>query len=480
MHTDPTRTTPGNAVADAGRAPAQTTYDKQTAHPAASAAAQPAPRGGSDAADADRRMAAALGATGAERDRVPAPHHAQRADDALSAHGAARAARPNVSDAARNVGTIFSEGVSALRAVSSAHRAHAEAKSALKELLAQIEENTDLLDHRREVARDYDAIVAAQTAERDKAERDEREAAAAQEGVAGTLAELERRLKAMQDEDDLDEKRLRDAWDEARANEKSARDGLEIAEHGLAEAQQMLDQARATQERTAASAQRDLDEATAELDQLRAEYAKIQRTPSANSAAYSVKSEELELKISDAAARRTKAQLDIPRLGAASANAVAAAEDAVAEARLPLEQAEKFHRGTVEAAERAQAELDSARKAAERRQRSLRDEISGVRKAQRDREQAVSDAQARREVAEALIAEAEEIHAHPEKTEELARTLAAQVAERDERQQAVAALAEQEQGIRARTHAERVRLGLAAAAVAAVILVIVIIVTALG
>ena len=83
-------------------------------------------------------------------------------------------------------------------------------------------------------------------------------------------------------------------------------------------------------------------------------------------------------------------------------------------------------------------------------------------------------------MAEALIAEAEEIHAHPEKTEELARTLAAQVAERDERQRSVESLAEAEQGIRARTHAERVRLGVAAGAVAAVILLIVLIVTVLG
>lgn len=412
---------------------------------------------------------------------APKPQRAQTADEALSAHsGTSPVSLSDVSGAAHTVGAIFSEGVSALRAVSSARRAHAEARSALKELLAQIEENTDLLAHRREVEQNYGSIIAAQTAERDKAARDLAEAASAQEGVAETLADLERRLKTMQDEDDLAEKRLRDAWDEARANERSARDGLEIAEHGLAEAQQTLDQARATQERAAAAAQKELDEATEELAQLRAEYANIQRTPSANSAAYSVKSEELELKISDAAAKRTKAQLDIPRIATASAKAVASAEDAVAEARLPLEQAEEFHRGTEEAVEAAQAELDSARHAAERRQRSLRDEITAVRKAQRDHEQAVSDAQARREVAEALIAEAEEIHAHPEKTEELARTLAAQTAERDKRQQAVAALAEQEQGIRARTHAERVRLGLAAGAVAAVVLLIVILATVLG
>ena len=409
------------------------------------------------------------------------PAHGLSADDAIAAQGTRKPSKlSDVPGAAAHVGSIFADGVSAMRRMNDAHRAYVEAKAALKKLQDEIEEDTDLLAHRRDVEKNYPQVASEQAAASEAAKRDLETATEKQQALANELTQLEARLKAMEEADSETEARLRDAWEEARAGEKSAHDGMEVAERTLAEAEQALDQARGRQERTVGAAKQALEDATAELAQLRQEYAAVQRNPSANSAEYSVRSEELELKISDAAAARTKAEMDVPRLSETAAAAVAAAERAVAEAREPLAQAEEFYRSAVEAVEKAEAELDNARKTAERRQKSLRDEVSANRKEQRKQEQAAEEARARREVAETLLAEAEDVHNHPEETEDLAAHVKQLAAELEERQRAVEALAEAEKGVRAQTHQQRTRLCLALGALVVLIVLVAIIANALS
>ena len=77
-------------------------------------------------------------------------------------------------------------------------------------------------------------------------------------------------------------------------------------------------------------------------------------------------------------------------------------------------------------------------------------------------------------MASALIAEAEDIHAHPEVTETIAARLEADRAERAEQLHEVEQLAATERTVRDRTRSSRLRFGVAIAGIVAVILIIVV------
>ena len=367
------------------------------------------------------------------------------ADKEIRAHDSKAPTPPSMSemaDVANAVGSIFKHGVSAVREVNAAHRAHVEARDKLDALDERIAVAERDLERRRDVEKNYDKLVAEYASARDAAQKDASAARVASEMLADELAGLEQKLKTMIDEDAETEKRLKEACDEARAREKSAAEALDITRTRLEEVQLQLDAARAQRERTVTAAKKTLETASADLQRLKAEYAEIQRNPSANSAAYSVKGEEIQLKISDAAAALNKATTDLPRATEMSEKTIAAAEERVAEARKPVEEAEAAYRDVEIASEQARASLDAARKVADRRQRSVEEDIAALQAPAKEAAQAanqaaetatetnqsVTEAEVLRVTAEQARAKAETARAAAE-TERVSKETARQTAE---------------------------------------------------
>ncbi len=378
-----------------------------------------------------------------------------------------------IADAAASVGTMLSQGMGAVREVSAARRAHSEARDHLDELSQVIEENEDELTHRRDVEANYAQIVAEQTARQASCLESVRAAVAAQQAIAKTIDDLKQSLSAMKDADKATEKRLKSALDAAESQEASAREGANRLVRRVTDAQRGLESAKADRETNLAAARKAVESAQARLNALREEFAEIQRNPSANSAAYSVRGTELENDISDAAEQLRTAQEQLPRLTAELDQSIADAEAVVAEANKPIEEARSSFRDVSNATAEARDALDAARKDAETRQKELRSQINEQEKALKNQEKAQQEAQDDADNAAEILADANDIHAHPEITQQLAARIDSDKQYQAQQMQQVESLAATEKNVREQTRTSRLKfVGIVAAIVVAVALVI--------
>lgn len=376
------------------------------------------------------------------------------------------------------VGSFFSEGAAAVREMSAARKAHAEAREQLEQLDATIADEEAELAHRREVAANYHAIISSETARRDGATKAEQAAEVEQARIQGEIDALKERLQQMKDADSQTEKRLKAALDAAEAREASSRENGARLQRRLDDAKRNLEKAEEDQKNGVTAAQAAVESAESRLAMLHDEYAEVQRNPSANSAAYSVRADELQTEISDAAHELQSARDDLPRITQELEDALAHARKAVSEAEKPMDDAKQAFREVSSAADEARNTYREAKDDATERQRKLKEEISGKEKERRAQEQAAEDARAEASEAQALIDEANDIHAHPEVTETIAARLEADRAEREEQAVEVEQLASTEKAVRERTRGSRARfigaiVGIVVLVVAVIALVIV-------
>lgn len=376
------------------------------------------------------------------------------------------------------VGSFFSEGAAAVREMSAARKAHAEAREQLEQLDATIADEEAELAHRREVAANYHAIISSETARRDGATKAEQAAEVEQARIQGEIDALKERLQQMKDADSQTEKRLKAALDAAEAREASSRENGARLQRRLDDAKRNLEKAEEDQKNGVTAAQAAVESAESRLAMLHDEYAEVQRNPSANSAAYSVRADELQTEISDAAHELQSARDDLPRITQELEDALAHARKAVSEAEKPMDDAKQAFREVSSAADEARNTYREAKDDAAERQRKLKEEISGKEKERRAQEQAAEDARAEASEAQALIDEANDIHAHPEVTETIAARLEADRAEREEQAVEVEQLASTEKAVRERTRGSRARfigaiVGIVVLVVAVIALVIV-------
>lgn len=376
------------------------------------------------------------------------------------------------------VGSFFSEGAAAVREMSAARKAHAEAREQLEQLDATIADEEAELAHRREVAANYHAIISSETARRDGATKAEQAAEVEQARIQGEIDALKERLQQMKDADSQTEKRLKAALDAAEAREASSRENGARLQRRLDDAKRNLEKAEEDQKNGVAAAQAAVESAESRLAMLHDEYAEVQRNPSANSAAYSVRADELQTEISDAAHELQSARDDLPRITKELEDALAHARKAVSEAEKPMDDAKQAFREVSSAADEARNTYREAKDDATERQRKLKEEISGKEKERRAQEQAAEDARAEASEAQALIDEANDIYAHPEVTETIAARLEADRAEREEQAVEVEQLASTEKAVRERTRGSRARfigaiVGIVVLVVAVIALVIV-------
>lgn len=402
-------------------------------------------------------------ATGAEADAERKPDLTQN----IARAGAA------VAGAASSVGSMLSQGMGAVREVNAAKRAHSEARETLDELSRVIGENEEELNHRRDVEMRYDELLEQQTERREKALGVVASTKAAQEAISAAISDLKAQLDQMKERDSATEKRLKAAVEEAEAKEATAREGANRLVRRVTDAQRALDAAKAKRDEQITAAQAEIDTAQTRLRALREEFAGIQRNPSANSAAYSVRGGQLQADISDATERLRAAQEVLPRVTAEGNQSVADAEAVLAAVNKPIDEARSAFREVSDTTAGARDALDEARKDAEGRQKSLRSQINEQEKARREQEKAEQNAQAEADDAALTLEDMADIHAHPEITDQLAARIASDRAYRAEQLQKVESLAETEQDIRERTRASRLRF---TGALAIVILIVILIV----
>ena len=408
---------------------------------------------------------------------TPAP--APISDDAdLSLPGEHGIAEDDPTDAAADAAgaarAFFAEGVDAVREVGAARRAHAEAREQLQTLERTISDAEEELAHRRDVAERYEEIISQETARKTEAEGAAAAAKAEQESIGERIIALKDQLEQMKESDARVEKRLKAALDSAEAQENSAREQGARLQRRLDDAKRTLKRAETEHANGIAAAKKAIDSSTTRLATLREEHAEIQRNPSANSAAYSVRMQELETEIATAESELRRAQEDLPVITKELEDSLAQARTAASECAKPIDAAKKAFREVSKAADDARDAYQTAKKEAQERQRNQKGLISEQEKAKREQEEIEKSAAEEAEEAQLIIDEANDIHAHPEVTETIASRLEADRAEREAQEAEVSELAATERSVRERTRGSRLKLG--AAIVAGIALIILIIV----
>ena len=417
-------------------------------------------------------------AVAAEQKSAPAPEPqgpstgeqlARRASEA--GHAASVAAK----EAASTVNRFITQGVGAVREMSAAKRAHAEAREQLEELKHRIADQTAELEHRRDVVERYPQIIEEQTTRKSSAAASIKAAESLQKTIQSNIDMLKKQLEDMRAADEATEKRLKAALKAAEDREESARESAERLKRRLSDAQRAVEKAQEAKAANIEAAQHAIEAATAHLNTLREEYAEIQRNPSANSAAYSVRDNQLATEIADATEELRRAKDNLPRITQDAEATLAAADAALAEAQKPVAAARESFRGIADETGNARDALDAARKEAASRQKELKGKINEQERELKDQQRAQQEAQAEIADADDVITKAAQIHDNPDVTERIAASLAADTAEHDELLGQVQALAETEASVRERTRGSRVKFIGAIAAVIAVVVVIAII-----
>lgn len=382
-------------------------------------------------------------------------------------------------EAASSVGNLIAHGVGAVREVSAAKRAHAEARGTLEELAQRIEEQSRELAYRQDVTARFADIVAEQNERKMGALRRKAQAQSERSALEARIMESKQALDQMKDADAAAEKRLKAELDSAEAHEESARESAVRMKRRLTDAERALDKAREDRKTAVEAAEHAVHAAEDRLGALRAEYAELQRNPSANSAVYSVREGELANEISDAVEGLRRANDELPRIREEVERTLDAAQTVYDQAKEPIDEAKAEFRAVSDETAAARDALETARKESAARQRELKDSLRDLERTRKQREEAEAAADAEAADADASIEQARDIHAHPEVTERIAASLAADRAEALETQDQVAQLAEAEQSVRDRTRASRMKLGLTVGAALTVVLIVILIWSAL-
>ena len=439
------------------------------------------PEQGDASEEDDVETSAELEATDEEEEDKPEPSEAETDEQTGDAEAAAETDDPGATtilDHARTLGAAGSrtvgEGISAMRELARARRALAKARAHLAELERTAKDQDDELSHRREVEGSYDEIVRVQTDELADA--------------SALLASAGERLKDLADQRDANKaelKRLKAENDRRIAPYRELRDSakgtLEDAEHARAEAARALklaqaqaDDATNARDTRLSSANRAADNAANRLARLQDQLTKLKRDPSAGAKEIS----EMSSGVAGALAQLQNAREDVARVTQETTKAVEIAQTHLYTQKKSLEEAEADLETARDDEREKREEHARLRQEADDAERELADKGSDLERQIKEERSAKDLAQGRIDAAQALIDEAEDIHAHPEATEELEQTLAeTRTAAEDARQQADV-LADEERDVRERTM--RARRTFYSIVVAVVVVVAVILWVTLG
>ena len=391
--------------------------------------------------------------------------------------GAAREAAQVGADAAREAAQAgaasVTQGMAAVRAVSAAKRAHASAREALAQIEQTAAELTDELDHRREVEQNFDGIIELQNKELAEANEALAQASASHSRLEAELEQAKADLAQLKASNEQKLAQPRELANDARAKLDEAEREARDARRAVKGAQAQADDAIGSRDSRIQAANRAAQTAQGRLDKLQAQLTEMRRDPSAGARNLTEKSSE----VAGALAQLENAKAEIARINAEAAQGVEAAQTHLYTQRKSLEMIEDDLARAMDDEREKRTAFDELKSACDAAEKEAGKKVKGL---AGDIEAARQDgelARGRIDAANAQIADARDIHAHPEATDQLAARVAEVNASLAAQRAQVAELANEERVVRERTQRTRyVFYGLIAAAILIVVLFVLVLV----
>lgn len=363
----------------------------------------------------------------------------------------------------------FLAGIAALRDVHHASRRTEEARQRLAELQAEIEEDTDELNHRLSIEQNFEQIIARNTAELEQATTDEKDAHARGDLASSTRADLTKQLETMKAKHEEKLGPYRGLMETTKARADDASRALGEARRDAKSAESQEAEAVRNRDAAIASANRAVDTAR---DRLQRAQDELTRAKQSQNTTQSTTDRLLHQVITEQAALDLAKQ-KVPSVTTESDQRVEAAQTYLASRKQIL--AEVEHQASEAKAEATarKEEYDELYKQAMADEEVLKKQIAVC---DTDLEQAndnAAEARERADVAQAALDEANDIHSTPEVTTELHDRIAKSQEQAATMSAEADSLAQKEHILRTETRGSRALI--IGAAIVLVILVVVVV-----
>lgn len=363
----------------------------------------------------------------------------------------------------------FLAGIAALRDVHHASRRTEEARQRLAELQAEIEEDTDELNHRLSIEQNFEQIIARNTAELEQATTDEKDAHARGDLASSTRADLTKQLETMKAKHEEKLGPYRGLMETTKARADDASRALGEARRDAKSAESQEAEAIRNRDAAIASANRAVDTAR---DRLQRAQDELTRAKQSQNTTQSTTDRLLHQVITEQAALDLAKQ-KVPSVTTESDQRVEAAQTYLASRKQIL--AEVEHQASEAKAEATarKEEYDELYKQAMADEEVLKKQIAIC---DTDLEQAndnAAEARERADVAQAALDEANDIHSTPEVTTELHDRIAKSQEQAAAMSAEADSLAQKEHILRTETRGSRALI--IGAAIMLVILVVVVV-----
>lgn len=401
-------------------------------------------------------------------DEAGSPEEDEESSAASKLKAVAGSAVDGARKAAGALGQETASGLSAFKAVNQAKRAHAQARGRLEELKSSIESRTQEVEHRQDVEARYDQII--------------NENSEVIEESLASIASLEEEQEAAQEQEAqlqeaLDKLKAKNAKDlrpyeklarNAKASSEDAARALSGAKRDLKAAQNSLRDLIGRRDSRVSAAHKAVDNSRQRLNRLQGDLSDLQHDDEATPQQLA----DLRAEITAEMARLSKAQEDAQVAPNESSASISAAERQVDEAQRRLEGAQEAADSAKREAKKQAHTLEGMEDAAKSAEQAAEDEVIEVQKHLKTLKAQLAQTAKTKEEAEQAIAEANDIHHTPEKTQELLEQLADDNAAAVLQQAQVDSLAADEHELRQRTRTSRIAFILVVAAAIIVLLVL--------
>lgn len=353
--------------------------------------------------------------------------------------------------AAGTAGAHFSKGFSAMREVHAASKQHGTARSRMESIQEDLNNDQATLDHRNDVESHFDSIIAEQTAEREDAQKSVDAAQSEIDQLTKTHDDLTRQLEKMKADHEQQLRPYKNLAESTRSRADDAGKALAEAKRAVRTAESQVSEATNRRETRLAAANKAVDNAQARLQKLESELSDMKK----NSGTGIKPLSEMNSTVAAEKAHLDTARADVQKATDETQKLVDNAQTHLWTQRQSLEQAEKAADTAKKEASERKEEYDKLLQDAETEEATLDNEAVAKEMRARDVGKDLKAAQDRVDAAQALIDEANDIHANPGTTAGLAERVSDEKSALAVQQQQVDMLAETERELRDRTRQER-------------------------
>lgn len=342
-------------------------------------------------------------------------------------------------------------GFGAIRQVRDASRRHADARDKVKSLKSELDQSQKVLDHRLSIERDYPRIVSKQTETIETQRKASERASAEISRLEDEHSDLQGQLDEMKKIHEEQLRPYRELMESTKGRADDAAKALADAKRLAKAADQQVSDATKRRDQSIASANRSVDNSTERLHKAEAELDALKSDPNAATSVVQKKQSDI---VSEKA-HLDAARAELERATSEGKRLVDNAQSNLVAQRRALETAE----GTADATKH---EADAHREEYERLYNKAQDEEKGLSDAIAKRERGIASLKKERAEAEdgaaaaqKVLDEANDVHANPEVTIELRKTIDQGKEELKERQRTAQRLARDEKSLRAATRKQR-------------------------